>query len=105
MNEKESSSQHYKLRLPLYLGIAVTPVLVVLAAVSGGVGHGSYLPAIITIQALHWDRRASRLIVPVEGLSGSADCADKRGMYDVAELQRSKAGKELLFSVAPGKEQ
>jgi hypothetical protein len=47
MGDEEASLQAYKLRVPLYLGMAVTPVFVVFAAVSGGVGHGSYLPAII----------------------------------------------------------
>jgi hypothetical protein len=47
MSEEETPPPVYKLRLPLYLGIAMTPILVILAAVSGGVGHGSYLPAII----------------------------------------------------------
>ena len=47
MGTEDTELQTYKLRVPLYLGIAVTPVLVVLAAVSGGVGHGSYVPAII----------------------------------------------------------
>ena len=46
MSEEKISSKPYKLRLPLYIGIAVTPVFVVLAALSGGVGHGSYLPAV-----------------------------------------------------------
>jgi len=47
MGDEETSLQTYKLRVPLYWGIAVTPILMVVAAASGGVGHGSYLPAII----------------------------------------------------------
>ena len=47
MSEQKISSKPYKQRLPLYIGIAVTPVFVVFAALSGGVGHGSYLPAIL----------------------------------------------------------
>jgi hypothetical protein len=42
IDDEDTSSQTYKLRVPLYFGIAVTPVFVVLAAVSGGVGHGGY---------------------------------------------------------------
>ena len=47
MCDEDTELQTYKLRVPLYLGMAVTPVFVVLAVLSGGVGHGSYVLAII----------------------------------------------------------